>query len=480
MYGQGCPGLAVGPEPSGGSIGEISLFLIPWSALIVTMAALLPSPSLAREVKVAGRTLMATRPVELMREFIHDCLYNPRTGYFQHHVNIVRTSPKINFCALRHAEEYYQHLHQMYESYGGHQKDPRPASLGHPRSMQPTQVTQQLWHTPSELFRPWYGEGIARYIVEAHHISREPLVIYEVGPGNGTLAGDILNYLARESPSLYKCTEYHLIEISGKLARSSLSLLAREHPRQVRLHRHSFLEHRQRDERPLHILFAEVFDNLPQDRIRFRPGTGDLEQAVVITNDKARWHDEQARYTEAYEPVSDALILDTVNAMEEAGHTWPSLRPSHWEWLYDLWPLTHFLFARPWASEFIPSVAYRCLCHVQALFPRHRLLLTDFHELPDRVPGHGAPVVQTRWGQETVACSSVLLERGLFDIFFPYDFQLLARLYQGITGRTAMVGSHADFCHQFMDVRMTRTRSGFNPLLEEFKNVSFLYSQDGK
>lgn len=439
-----------------------------------------PTSALVKEINVAGRTLMATRPVELMREFIHDCLYNPRTGYFQQQVNIVKTSPRITFRALRHAEEYYRHLQQLYESYASRPSDPRPSPLEQRRPMQPSWVAQQLWHTPSELFRPWYGEGIARYILGTPRQDDQPLVIYEVGPGNGTLAGDILKYLARESPALYEGTEYHLIEISERLARTSLSRLAREHPRQVRLHRHSFLEHRQGDERPLHILFAEVFDNLPQDRIRFRPITGDLEQAVVVTNDRARWHDEQARYTEAYEPVRDPLILATVNAMEGAGHIWPSLRPSHWEWLYDLWPLTHFPFARPWATEFIPSVAYRCLCHVQALFPRHRLLLTDFHDLPDRVPGHGAPVVQTRWGRETVACSSVLLERGLFDIFFPYSFELLARLYQGITGRAATVRSHADFCQQYMDVRMTCTRSGFNPLLEEFTNVSFLYSQGGK
>ncbi len=50
--------------------------------------------------------------------------------------------------------------------------------------------------TPVELFTPWYGYILARHILEhrKHNLGQEgqPLVLYEIGGGNGTLARDIL------------------------------------------------------------------------------------------------------------------------------------------------------------------------------------------------------------------------------------------------------------------------------------------------
>ena len=50
--------------------------------------------------------------------------------------------------------------------------------------------------TPVELFTPWYGFILARHILEhrKHNLGQEgqPLVIYEIGGGNGTLSRDIL------------------------------------------------------------------------------------------------------------------------------------------------------------------------------------------------------------------------------------------------------------------------------------------------
>jgi len=107
------------------------------------------------------------------------------------------------------------------------------------------------------------------------------------------------------------------------------------------------------------------------------------------------------------------------------------------------------------------------------------LILSDFSYLPDTVPGYGSPVVQTRFHQETIACSTYLLKRGLFDIFFPTDFQLARRLYSHICGKNLQsirIASHAEWMTQYADLRKTTTKSGFNPLIEEFQNVQFLLS----
>ena len=101
---------------------------------------------------------------------------------------------------------------------------------------------RQVWHTPTELFKvsatlwrfvrrvradacllnfqPWYGRALARYLVAEYKLSLFPysdLIIYEIGAGNGTLMGDILDYIAQEEPEVYARTRYRIIEISERL-----------------------------------------------------------------------------------------------------------------------------------------------------------------------------------------------------------------------------------------------------------------------
>ena len=53
---------------------------------------------------------------------------------------------------------------------------------------------QTAWLTPAELFQPWYGQAVAKYILRHHSRThpRAPLSVIEVGGGHGTLARDIL------------------------------------------------------------------------------------------------------------------------------------------------------------------------------------------------------------------------------------------------------------------------------------------------
>ena len=76
--------------------------------------------------------------------------------------------------------------------------------------------------TPVELFTPFYGHIIARHMMEhrKHNLGQEghPLVIYEIGGGNGTLARDILDWLRDNRPEVYQETSYTCVEISTRLA----------------------------------------------------------------------------------------------------------------------------------------------------------------------------------------------------------------------------------------------------------------------
>lgn len=69
--------------------------------------------------------------------------------------------------------------------------------------------------------QPWYGYAIAKYLVTEYKLNLYPnkdLIIFEMGAGNGTLMLNILDYIQKYEPSVYKRTRYNIIEISQKLA----------------------------------------------------------------------------------------------------------------------------------------------------------------------------------------------------------------------------------------------------------------------
>lgn len=86
-----------------------------------------------------------SRPPELAREFIRDCLYNPDYGYFCQHANIFTTSD-IPFTKLRDQEDYVQLLHRLYK-----QRDLEYAQMV--KGLLQHRAYHQQWHTPSELFK---------------------------------------------------------------------------------------------------------------------------------------------------------------------------------------------------------------------------------------------------------------------------------------------------------------------------------------
>lgn len=187
------------------------------------------------------------------------------------------------------------------------------------------------------------------------------------------------------------------------------------------------------------------------------------------------------------------------------------------------------------ATEFIPTRLLNLLRTLRNYFPRHRLLLSDFSSLPDTIPGINAPVVQTRFQNITVACSTLLVKQGYFDIFFPTNFERLRDMYEftlaqppsnsaisaeelssgritpltstassfslgsqyfssyqptsrrkpvdGVASasglpvgeRKSSVFSHSQFLETYAELDKTRLRNGENPMLDFYKNVKFLF-----
>lgn len=110
-------------------------------------------------------------------------------------------------------------------------------------------------------------------------------------------------------------------------------------------------------------------------------------------------------------------------------------------------------------------------------FPKHRIIISDFNSLPESIVGVDAPVVQTRFENAMIPCTTYLVQPGYFDIFFPTNFELLKAVYQQVNpGKKVEILSHANFLKIYGDLPATTTTSGDNPMLQYYENVSFIVS----
>lgn len=271
--------------------------------------------------------------------------------------------------------------------------------------------TRQLWHTPTELFRPFYGEAIARYLVSNYRLTTYPyhdLLIYEMGAGRGTLMLNILDYIRAVDADVYARTRYNIIEISPSLADlQTRHLLAtaesRGHRARVDIVNASIFDWQRYEPSPCFFLAMEVFDNFAHDGIRYDVATEEPLQGHVLI-------DADGDFYEFYAHELDPLAARFFRVRHAAtAGLYP--RP------YASSPLLRRLAARlPFAAnlsdpEFIPTRLMQFFDVLEKYFPAHRLVTSDFDALPQAVRGLNAPVVQTRYRRRMVPVTTPLVSR---------------------------------------------------------------------
>lgn len=372
---------------------------------LVTSADLLKKPRRPRRTKM------------LMRDFIEDSLYNPTYGYFSDQVVIFDPGEPFKFNELRDEADFNRVLGERYTAFEDNLDKKKEND------------TRQLWHTPTELFRPHYAEAMARYLVSNYKISSiypwHDLVIYELGAGNGTFMLNVLDYIRDTDPDVYDRTQYKIIEISPALAalqRGRLTNLPDSHAThasKVEIVNRSIFEWKQYVSSPCFFLAMEVIDNFAHDAVRYSSNGDPLQSTVFI--------DSSGEFYEFYSPTLDPLASRYFRVRDAAcGGTSLSASINPFQPLkYNAHlPLTHPLRWRttarnlrsklPFAPnlsppEWIPTRLLQFFDVLQTYFPAHRLLLSDFHELKDAVEGVNAPVVQTRYKRRTVPVSTPLV-----------------------------------------------------------------------
>lgn len=474
------------------------------SASRVTSAAVASLPLASASSTSAPASPITSTPStsgaqgQLVRDWIRDSLYAPKTGYFNSS-RVINSPGVINFKTLLGRAEYETRLQELY--YAG----------------------VQGWSTPVEIFQPYYAQAILRFILShltpsvndaafvtkqfqqapsaapygldtpmPHHLRlgtpllrRDraeplfPLRIVEMGAGNGTCALNILDHLQAYYPAVYKTCRYTVLEISESLCAQQRDLLA-VHGDHVRIHRANAIDWRrppaelaaaQREREHTFVIGLEVLDNLPHDkvalghqvtvvpRVLYDPAADPTPREVKpLLNTSAQPRD----WVEVAAPVSDAAVRDTLGLWERyqaaraaAGETAATESDATaggsvpwWGRIFVKWSLARARKRQVRDVVYLPTDAVRLLRAVRANFPSHTLILADFDQLPstERRPGLLAPVVARKADAavdrgETVDEDSYLATAGSCDIFFPTDFKFLKFAYKSIMFPDAAAGT---------------------------------------
>ena len=328
-----------------------------------------------------------------------DSLYNPNYGYFPQNVTIFDAGAPFDFTAMNSEHDFYAQLGQRYTAF----EDALDADTPND--------TRQLWHTPTELFRPHYGEAIARCLVENYLLTHHPyhdLVIYETGAGNGTLMLNILDHIRDAYPDVYARTRFKIVEISPVLAAQQRARLAAAgavehgHAARVEIIERSIFDWDVYVPEPCWFLALEVVDNFAHDSVRYNPVTERPHQGVVLI-------DAQNEFYEFYVPDMDPVAKRFLHLRNAACEQWPAGHPLRGS------PSLRRLRARlPMAPnltvpEYLPTRLMQFFESLRRYFPMHRLLISDFHELPNTIAGMNAPIVQTRYRRRTVPVTTPLV-----------------------------------------------------------------------
>ncbi|KAK9160021.1 hypothetical protein Syun_006362 [Stephania yunnanensis] len=398
----------------------------------------------------------------LVRDYIRSVLYDPDHGYFsQRSGSVGMLERSIKFNQLEGRKAYMQYVNKLYKQ------------------------NDISWFTPVELFKPWYAHGIAEAILRTANLS-VPLKIYEIGGGAGTCAKGIMDYIMLNGPErVYKNMSYISVEISSSLAKKQIETVGevRSHMSRYRVECRDAANKSgwgEVDPNPCWVIMLEVLDNLPHDLIY---SANQVSPWLEVWLEKSN---NSQHISEVYKPIQDPLIARCVEIID--------MNKQHKSMGKGLTLVAKSIGAKVFPKSqrsWVPTGCMQLLEVLHGALPKMSLIASDFSYLPDvKILGERAPLVSTKKDGHSSDHKSYLDAKGDADIFFPTDFWLLERIdhycsgwlnlledtrKQGKKRRTIILGTD-QFMEEFGLPSKTRTKDGYNPLLDDFKNTKFYLS----
>ena len=380
------------------------------------------------------------------------------------------SDPPINFSRLLGSWQWRRLYAQLYEKQEGQ------------------------WLTPVELFRPYYSNALAEFVVEAAAASGgesnsnrgnkadddsgQELHVVELGGGRGTNAAHILSHLRDVHPSIYRNVKYTIFDASPTLHELQKQVVLQEHDHST--DKISFVlqdmtdaaegraEFLEPSDVPTVVIAMELLDNLAHDKVTRCRRKRKLLQAEVVDVEADEDRDDQQatyvqRYREEFRPLTDPLLRDVLDAA-----------PSY----------AKGTGRRP---KWVPTVACGVVRRLYEARPNCSLVFADFDWLPAPELIDGQSIVKRRsleadgepiiTDMDDVDHACYLTAPRLCDILYPTDFVKLgdyvAKASSSSNTRVETM-KQADFLVKYGSNQVDQTRNwmGYTPLLEEYSNAS--------
>lgn len=222
------------------------------------------------------------------------------------------------------------------------------------------------------------------------------------------------------------------------------------------------------------VVFLEVLDNMTHDRVYFCDKEKKFKYQAMIEFDD---EDGNKNLREVRTPINDKLIEECLQyyLKIEAKKEGENMEgDSIWEKI-----IRKFNRAQGEKNVFLPTGCLKTLKSIKKNIANPHFIMADFDLLtgaPSTKLGVNAPIVSRKLekSSEKQDFGTYLVERGAADIFFPTDFKLLAEMHYQLFGRKAESMKSYEFMNHFAKEKWTETKSGYNPLKEDFLNTAFL------
>lgn len=404
---------------------------------------------------------------ERYSDFVYQSLYNSQSGYFRNPKNIQlgRLDQPIDFANLLGFDGYTKVLSDRYP--------------------------QHRFLTPCEIFRPYYGMTIAKMLVEkAKTCGQTKLNIIEIGSGLGGNADSFLAYLKNLEPSFYSNINYTLVEISETLIQSSKRILSEGHRALIKSGGLNFvnkdISNFDLNTADHHfILLFEVLDNLPHDKIITGPDLSDPMDVWILSSEDRKLRQE------LLEPLKDkttAAVLDMWKSLYFKNGKIdynPQIQEFSKLTMTNLLMKINRIFRTKQFGIYLPTSLYKIVGKLKEQLPNSEFVMSDFSSLPSISPTDGVleinrPIVSRKLArsEECQDYQSVLEpEFGSVDIFFPSDFDLVRKILERFSDSPYQIINPASFFEKYAEPSWAQTKSGFNPMKEDFANTRFIFPQ---
>ena len=214
---------------------------------------------------------------------------------------------------------------------------------------------------------------------------------------------------------------------------------------------------------------------MPHDKVNFCPNEKDWKyQAMVELESNKSIKDKEIQV-----PIEDPLISEGLTFYKNF------LNENHQEIETNRF-LNFFHRKNFWINQkksvFLPTICLKMLKHLRDNINNHHIIIADFDSLKSEknmIQAVNAPIVSKKLkkSHEKYDFDTYLVKQGEADIFFPTNFYLLKNMYLEICKKKCLVMKSHEFINEFAKEKWAETRSGYNPLKEDFLNTSILITE---